>query len=81
MYQYQCACCNKTLFQSDKECQHCGSHHIRSPFSGWLFCILACLAVVVTLKLVHVYVQNHQDDVPRQQSIFDVLSQDEHKGT
>lgn len=73
MYTYKCACCNVALTQYDKECHNCGSHHISSPISSWIFCILACLAVVVTIKLVHVYIQNHQE-VPVQQSLLDVLN-------
>ena len=78
MYIYRCACCNEALTQHDKECHSCGSHHIRSPFNSWIFCIIACLAVVVTIKIVQVYIQSHQE-VPVQQSLLDVLNKENHK--
>ena len=74
-YQYHCACCNKAVASTDKECNSCGSHNIRSPYGFWIFCNMACLAVAVTFKFVHVYLQDHQE-TPKQQSIFDVLQQD-----
>ncbi|WP_445115543.1 hypothetical protein [Acinetobacter sp. WZC-1] len=80
MYQYHCACCNKVLSSKDKECSHCGSHHIRSPFNAWVFCVMACLAVVVTIKLVHVFVQDQQSEVLEQQTLLDVLKQDKNRG-
>ena len=73
MYTYNCACCNSVVTQQTKECHQCGSHHIRSPINSWIFCILACLAVVITLKLVHVYTQNH-NEVPVQQSLLEILN-------
>ena len=30
LYQYHCACCDKVVASTDKECPYCGSHHIRS---------------------------------------------------
>ncbi len=50
----------------------CGSHNIRSPYGFWLFCILACLAAAVVFKVVHVYLQDHQE-VPVQQSVLEVI--------
>lgn len=75
-YQYHCACCERVVASTEKECTHCGSHNIRSPYGFWVFCLLACLAVAVTFKLVHVYVKNHQE-TPTQVSLFDVLQQHE----
>ncbi|OTG94681.1 hypothetical protein [Acinetobacter sp. ANC 3832] len=76
MYQYQCACCNnKALSSHDKACSKCGSHHIKSPVSLWIFCIFACFAVAITIKLVHIYVQDHQD-TPTQSTLLDVLNHD-----
>jgi hypothetical protein len=57
---------------SEKECGTCGSHNIRSPYGFWLFCILACLAAAVVFKVVHVYLQDHQE-VPVQQSVLEVI--------
>ena len=73
MYTYNCACCNSVLTYHAKECNHCGSHHIRSPINSWIFCIFACLAVVITLKLVHIYTQSHHE-VPVQQSLLEILN-------
>lgn len=75
MYQYHCACCNKVLNNTARECSECGSHHIRSPFSMWIFCIMACLVVAITIKLVHVYIQDHQD-TPAQFNLFTALDKD-----
>lgn len=74
-YQYQCACCSKVLTSSHKECPQCGSHHIKSPINLWIFCLTACLAVVLTFKLVLIYIQDHQEQ-PVKQTLFDVLSKD-----
>ena len=73
MYTYNCACCNSVVTQQAKECNHCGSHHIRRPINSWIFCVFACLAVVITLKLVHVYTQSHPE-VPVQQSLLEILN-------
>jgi len=75
LYQYHCACCDKVVASTDKECPYCGSHHIRSPYGLWMFCFAACLAVVVIVKIAHLYSQ-HQDEQPVQtNSIFEVLKQ------
>lgn len=74
-YQYHCACCNKVVASTDKECTNCGSHNIRSPYGFWILCIMACLAVAIMFKVVHVYLQDHQE-IPIKQSLFDVLQQD-----
>lgn len=50
LYQYHCACCDKVVASTDKECPYCGSQHIRSPYGMWMFCVAACLAVVVVIK-------------------------------
>lgn len=71
-HQYRCACCNRVVESSVKECGTCGSHNIRSPYGFWLFCILACLAAAVVFKVVHVYLQDHQE-VPVQQSVLEVI--------
>ncbi|ENV88398.1 MULTISPECIES: hypothetical protein [Acinetobacter] len=75
LYQYHCACCNKVVSSTEKECPACGSHSIRSPFGFWMFCITACLAVVMTITVVQVYFQDHQD-VPVQTTLLDVLNHD-----
>lgn len=74
-YQYHCACCNKVVASTDKECNQCGSHNIRSPYGFWIFCVTVCLAAAIMFKVVHVYLQDHQE-IPMQQSLFDVLQQD-----
>ncbi|CAM3053570.1 hypothetical protein [Acinetobacter celticus] len=74
-YQYHCACCNKAVASTDKECNQCGSHNIRSPYGFWIFCVTVCLAAAIMFKVVHVYLQDHQE-IPMQQSLFDVLQQD-----
>lgn len=78
-YQYQCACCEKVVESTEKSCPDCGSHHIRSPFGLWILCLVACLATAIVFKVVHVYVQSQQQEVPVQHSILDVL-QEENKG-
>ncbi|EET82880.1 hypothetical protein J502_1231 [Acinetobacter sp. 1294596] len=40
-----------------------------------MFCITACLAVVMTITVVQVYFQDHQD-VPVQTTLLDVLNHD-----
>ncbi|MDQ9008179.1 hypothetical protein RFI36_00265 [Acinetobacter gerneri] len=72
---YHCACCEHVLTNAHKECPHCGSHHIRSPISMWIFCVVASLVVVVTLSLIHAYIKNHED-TPRQQSLLEFLNRD-----
>ncbi len=72
--QYHCACCEKVVASTDKECPYCGSQHIRSPYGLWMFCIAACLVVVVIAKVVHVYVQqNHEDQVMQKNSLFEIF--------
>lgn len=72
--QYHCACCDKIVASTDKECPYCGSQHIRSPYGLWMFCIAACLVVVVIAKVVHVYVQqNHEDQVMQKNSLFEIF--------
>ena len=75
LYQYQCACCNKAVTANDRECLHCGSQHIRSPYRIWILCVLACLAVVVTVKIMHIYVKNHSE-APHQMSLVEVLNKE-----
>ncbi|MGA6135835.1 hypothetical protein ACPER7_05945 [Acinetobacter dispersus] len=77
LYQYHCACCDKVVASTDKECPYCGSHHIRSPYGMWMFCVAACLAVVVVIKIAHLYIQHHQEDQPVQSnSLFEMFKQD-----
>lgn len=72
--QYHCACCDKVVASTDKECPYCGSQHIRSPYGLWMFCIAACLVVVVIAKVVHVYVQqSHEDQVMQKNSLFEIF--------
>ncbi|TCM66972.1 hypothetical protein EC844_11013 [Acinetobacter calcoaceticus] len=73
LYQYHCACCNKVLTSITKECPQCGSHHIKSPINLWILCVSACLVVVLTFKLAHMYIQDRQD-TPVQPTMFDVLN-------
>ena len=40
LYQYHCACCDKVVASTDKSCPYCGSHHIRSPYGLWMFCVM-----------------------------------------
>ena len=75
-YQYHCACCNKVLASSDKECSERGLHNIRSPYGFWIFCILSCLAVTILFKSVQVYLQQHDTEATTQLNIFEVLKQD-----
>ena len=74
-YQYHCACCNKVVASTDKECTRCGSHTIQSPYGFWIFCIIACLAAALIFKAAHIYLQDRQE-IPVQQSLLDVLQQD-----
>ena len=74
LYQCHCACCEQIVESTRKECSNCGSHNIKSPYSLWMFCILACLAAVIVFKVVQVYLQDHQE-MPVQQSLLDVLNQ------
>lgn len=71
-YQYHCACCNKAVSSTDTSCPNCGSHSIRSPYSFWMLCLLACLAASVVFKVVHVSSQAQQD-VPTKDTIFNAL--------
>ena len=75
LYKYHCACCNKVVSSSEKECPECGSHNIRSPFGFWVFCIAACLAVIMTITVFQLYLKDHQD-VPVQSTLLEVLKQD-----
>lgn len=43
------------------------------------FAFLACLAAVIVFKVVHVYLQDHQE-MPVQQSLLDVLNQNNKSG-
>ena len=70
LYQYHCACCDKVVASTDKQCPYCGSQHIRSPYGLWMFCLAACFAVVVIVKLAHLYSQHHQEDHPVQKTFF-----------
>ena len=76
LYQYHCACCNRVVESTDKECIDCGSHNIRSAYGFWIFCILTCLAAVIVFKVVHVYLKDHQE-TPVQTSLLTVLQQGE----
>ena len=76
LYQYRCACCNRVVESTDKECIDCGSHNIRSPYGFWIFCILTCLAAVIVFKVVYVYLKDHQE-TPVQTSLLTVLQQGE----
>ena len=76
LYQYHCACCNRVVESTDKECIDCGSHNIRSPYGFWIFCFLFCLAAVIVFKVVHVYLKDHQE-TPVQTSLLTVLQQGE----
>ena len=66
LYQYHCACCDKVVASTDKECPYCGSQHIRSPFGLWMFCVAACFVVVVVIKFVHLYSQHYEEEPPAQ---------------
>lgn len=79
LYQYNCACCNKVVASTDKECPYCGSQHIRSPYGWWIFCIVGCFAVVMIFKSVQFYIQTHETDTPEQKSILDVLNSNDKK--
>lgn len=77
-YQYHCGCCNKVVSSHDKECHHCGSHNIKTPYGLWLFCIFACLTAAIIFKVAHLYLQDHQN-VPVQQGILSTLQDVHHK--
>lgn len=78
LYKYHCACCDEPVLSSQRECPKCGSHHIKSPIQLWVFCIAACLAAVLVFKLVHIYTQDRNaQDTPTQQSLLDVLNEDQ----
>lgn len=72
-YQYHCACCDKVVTSSQKVCTNCGSQNIRTPYGFWVFCVVACLIVAVTFKLVHVFLHDHQN-VPVQKSFLEHLN-------
>lgn len=74
-YHYHCACCNHIVSSDMKECPECGSHHIRSPISLWVFCVVACLVVVLLFSLVGLYVKATRDtsDIPLSKSIFEMI--------
>ena len=71
--QYHCGCCNQAVLASDKECQNCGSHNIKSPYGFWIFCVLTCLALAVTLKISKLYLADHQE-VPITQSVLKMIN-------
>ncbi|MFV5509179.1 MULTISPECIES: hypothetical protein [Acinetobacter] len=75
-YQYHCACCDKVVESTQKVCNDCGSHHIRSPFGFWILCLIACLVTAIVFKVVHLYVQSQQE-VPAQHSLLDVLKEED----
>ena len=37
---------------------------------------MACLVTAIAFKVMHVYIQSQQQEVPAQSSLFDVLQQD-----
>ena len=74
MIKHYCACCNKPISASKKDCPHCGSHYTRSPYSLGLFCLIGCLAVIMVFKTFHFYTQNHESDLPKQQNILEVFN-------
>lgn len=71
LYQYHCACCNHTLASSDKECPQCGSHHIRSPYGFWMFCLAACLAVAGVFHVSNI--DHSQPETPKPPSLINAL--------
>ena len=78
LYQYHCACCDKVVASTDKECPYCGSQHIRSPYGLWMFCVAACFVVVLVIKMVHVYSSLHyeEDQTTQTSSLFEMFKQD-----
>ena len=81
-YQYHCACCDKVVASTDKSCPYCGSQHIRSPYGLWMFCIAACFALIVVIKLGHLYSEHQQDDRPiRNNSIFEMYNQQDNNSS
>ena len=72
LYQYHCACCDHALASTDKECPHCGSHHIRSPYGFWMFCLAACFVVVSVFHLANITAKT-QPETPKPPSLIDVL--------
>lgn len=72
LYQYHCACCEKTVSANEKTCSNCGSQNIRTPYGFWLFCVFACLIVAIAFKAGQVYLQADHE-VPVQQGFFDAL--------
>lgn len=75
--QYRCGCCNQAVTASEKECQNCGSHNIRSPYGFWIFCSITCLVLVVILKMTQLYFTDHRE-IPITHSIVQIIS-DKHK--
>ena len=76
-YQYHCACCNKVVSSTERECSSCGSHSIRSPFGFWIFCIMSCLVAAVLVKSAHLYMQNTTHEVPAQHSLLQLLQHEQ----
>ena len=78
LYQYHCACCDKVVASTERVCPYCGSQHIRSPYGLWMFCVAACLVVVVFVKVVHTYHQYvHQNDqIEQGHSVLEIFKKD-----
>lgn len=72
--QYTCACCNQIWQTNHLACSHCGSQQVKSPYSFWVFCLLSCLSVIMVIKGVHLYTEDHRQ-VPQQISILKILEQ------
>lgn len=75
-YQYHCACCNKIVASTEKECSDCGSHNIRSPYGFWVFCILSCLIAAVLVKSIHVYMSSAHE-MPASTSLLQLLKHEQ----
>lgn len=75
-YQYHCACCNKIVASTEKECSDCGSHNIRSPYGFWAFCILSCLIAAVLVKSIHVYMSSAHE-IPTSNSLLHLLKHEQ----
>lgn len=78
-YRYHCACCEKIVESTVKECTNCGSHNIRSPFGFWLMCLIACFCAAIIVKTVHIYLKNHQE-APVATSFLEILKQENKVG-
>ncbi len=72
LYQYHCACCNQVVASTDKECPNCGSHHIRSPYGFWLFCLTACFVVVCIFQLANMSAKT-QPNTPKSPNLIEIL--------